>query len=263
MKFGFLGIKKKSTNETGYTVFYGGHNPTKQQDRSSWDACGTDYQVMTNVEKTSFASSRRRRRYWCINPNSTKIGWKADGSGGQACSGLGSGSAVGGGESGFSGKDQHFPGNFAGYKCVVRDQGGAKLKTWSGDSKMTTASVKDNDGKSKSLYDQIVFGVSTRYGTSSGFCAKAENLSTVVHMDGRTCYGMLQGAGQKALADTKTATYCATAAGRTDEKCKCYNVAGSGFLDRCKANPTWAGCKEIMPRINELQTLLKGSNLKR
>ena len=275
----------------GYTVFYGGSNPKKQSDRSSWNNCGTDYQVQTNVEKTS-RGFRRRRRYWCASPTGSKIGWKGDGTGGQACAGLGSVSGLGGGEAGFTGKDQHFPGKFAGYKCAVAtprvcvekgvrerrffgrviktpyckryedESMGPKLKTWSGDSKMTTAGANDNDRKFKSLYDQIVFGIETRYGTSTGFCADAKNLSTVVHRDGRTCYEMLQGAGQKALADTKTATYCATAAGRKDEKCKCYNVAGSGFLNRCKANPTWAGCKEIMPRINELQKLLKGSNLK-
>jgi hypothetical protein len=137
-----------------------------------------------------------------------------------------------------------------------------KLKTWSGDSKMTTAGANDNNRKFKSLYDQIVFGIETQFGRSTGFCADAKNLSTVVHKDGRTCYQMLKGAGQQALADTKTATYCKTSKGRKDEKCKCYNVAGSGFLNRCKANPKWAGCKEIMPRINELQKLLKDSNLK-
>ncbi len=267
----------------GYTVFYGGHNPKKLNDRGSWNACGTDYQTDNNVEKTS-GGFRRRRRYWCVNPTSSKIGWKSDGTGGQACLGVGSVSGLGGGQAGFSGKDQHFPGKFAGYKCAVAtprkcvEPGmrgwrpyckkyenipfGPKLKTWSGDSKMTTAGAKDNDGKFKSLYDQILFGIKTRYDTSTGFCADAKNLSTVVHKDGRTCYQMLKGAGQQALADTKTATYCATAEGRKDEKCKCYNVAGSGFLNRCKANPTWAGCKEIMPRINDLQKLLKGSNLK-
>ena len=279
----------------GYAVFYGGHNPNKQSDRESWNACGTDYQVKTEVQKTSCAGicHRRRRRYWCASPTGTKIGWKSDGTGGQACSGLGSVSALGGGESGFSGKDQHFPGKFAGYKCAVSaPQGpcvemgtrevktlwgktmtvphcknygpsdmGAKLKTWSGDSKMTTAGAKDNDGKFKSLYDQIVFGIKTRYDTSDGFCADAKNLSTVVHGDGRTCYEMLKGAGEQALADTKTATYCATAAGRQDERCKCFNVTGSGFLEKCKANPTWAGCKEMIPRIDELQKLLKDSNL--
>mgnify|MGYP003111665944 CR=1 FL=1 len=274
----------------GYTVFYGGHNPKKLNDRGSWNGCGTDYQTDNNVERTS-SGFRRRRRFWCVNPTSSKIGWKSDGTGGQACSGLGSVSGLGGGESGFSGKDQHFPGKFAGYKCAVvtprkcAEMGtrtirffgrtikkpyckkygpsdmGAKLKTWSGDSKMTTAGAKDNDGKFKSLYDQIVFGIKTRYDTSDGFCADAKNLSTVVHKDGRTCYQMLKGAGQQALADTKTKSYCESATGRMDEKCKCYNVTGSGFLDNCRKNPKWPGCKEIIPRISELEKLLKGSNL--
>jgi hypothetical protein len=269
----------------GYTVFYGGQN--LKDDRAAWDSCGTDYIVRTNVEKTSFADSRRRRRYWCASPTSSNIGWKGDGTGGQACSGLGSVSALGGGQNGFTGKDQHFPGKFAGYKCAVstprnctewgtRGSGwmrmpyckkyedlpmGPKLKTWSGDSKMTTAGVKDNDGKFKSLWDQIVFGVKTQYDTSDGFCADAKNLSTVVHKDGRTCYEMLKGAGQQALADTKTKSYCESATGRMDEKCKCYNVTGSGFLDNCRKNPTWPGCKELIPRISELEKLLKGSNL--
>jgi hypothetical protein len=138
---------------------------------------------------------------------------------------------------------------------------GPQLKTWSGDSKMTTAGVKDNDGKFQSLYDQIVFGIKTQYDTSDGFCADAKNLSTVVHKDGRTCYEMLKGAGQQALADTKTKSYCESATGRMDEKCKCYNVTGSGFLDNCRKNPNWPGCKELIPRISELEKLLKGSNL--
>ena len=271
----------------GYTVFYGGHNPDEQSDRESWNACGTDYQVRTKVEKTSFADSRRRRRYWCVSPLSQDIGWKGDGSGGQACAAIGSMTALGGGEAGFTGKDTHFPGKFAGYKCAVpiprkcveeatTGSGiwkrryckkyedlpmGPQLKTWSGDSKMTTAGANDNDRKFKSLYDQIVFGIKTQYDTSPGFCADAKNLSTVVHNDGRTCYEMLQGAGDKALADTKTKSYCESATGRMDEKCKCFNVTGSGYLDNCRANPKWPGCKELIPRISELEKLLKSSNL--
>jgi hypothetical protein len=138
---------------------------------------------------------------------------------------------------------------------------GTQLKTWSGDSKMTTAGAKDNDGKFKSLYDQIVFGIKTQYDTSTGFCADAKNLSTVVHNDGRTCYEMLSAAGEQADADTKTKSYCESATGRMDEKCKCFNVTGSGFLENCRANPKWSGCKELIPRITELETLLKSSNL--
>src|SRR5210317_93052 len=195
----------------GYTVFYGGHNPKKQSDRSSWNACGRDYQVQTNVERTS-SGFRRRRRYWCASPTSSKIGWKSDGTGGQACAGVGSVSGVGGGEAGFSGKDVHFPGKFAGYKCAMSEAArrgpcvkmgskkvriggatikipscekyappigmGTQIKAWSGDSKMTTAGANDNNRKFKSLYDQIVFGVETQFDKSIGFCADAKNLST-------------------------------------------------------------------------------------
>jgi len=244
-----------------YQVFYGGYNPGNQSDREQWPSCAPDWQVRTEIKRTS-ANIRRRRRYWCVNPTSTKIGWKGDGTGGQACVGLGNVSAIGGGEYGFPSRDKHFPGSFAGYKCSISTSVEApKLKTWSSDSKMTTAGAKDNNGKFKSLWDQIAFGIATQHGTSIGFCANANNLSKVVHNDGRTCYEMLKGAGQQALADTKTALYCVTPAGRMDEKCKCYNVSDSRFLSRCKANPTWPGCKEIIPRINELQTLLKDSNL--
>ena len=234
----------------GYTVFYGGHNPTKQQDRGSWNACGTDYQVMTNVEKTS-SGFRRRRRYWCINPNSAKIGWKADGSGGQACSGLGSGSAVGGGESGFSGKDQHFSGAFAGYKCTISDTNTAKPKQWSGESKMNTASAKDNNGTSKSLYEQILFGITTKYGSSTGFCANANNLATVIHNDGRTCYQMLKAKGEEVRARQMSIQFCNS--NPKDPKCKCFNGARSDFINDCKRNPTWAGCKEIVASIKSFE----------
>src|SRR5210317_2569507 len=99
----------------GYTVFYGGQN--LKDDRSAWDSCGTDYTIRTNVEKTSFLDSRRRRKYWCASPTSSNIGWKGDGTGGQACSGLGSVTALGGNDS-YIGRSENFNNAFAGYKCA-------------------------------------------------------------------------------------------------------------------------------------------------
>jgi len=250
----------------GYDVYYKGY--ADGFDNHGWDGCDAslDYSTGSNVEKTSKALGvyhRRRRRYECIKKTSTKIGWKSGGTGGNPCntSEFGALRTPLGGNSDFGGRDENFPGAFAGYKCSRTTVNGALLKGWSGDPTMTGANAMDNNGTSKNLYDQLVFGIKTSDGESAGFCADAKNLSTVVNEDNRTCYGMLQGAGDKALADSKTQLYCETTAGRTDEKCKCYNVTGSGFLEKCRANPTWAGCNEMMPKIVELEYLLKGSNL--
>tara|TARA_R110001632_G_scaffold108646_2_gene218595 strand:- start:1795 stop:3207 length:1413 start_codon:yes stop_codon:yes gene_type:complete len=248
----------------GYDVYYKGY--ADGFDNHGWSCNSSQYSTNSNVEKTSCAMGvchRRRRRYECIDKYSDKIGWKSGGGGGNPCntSEFGAQRTVLGGNSDFAGRDENFTGAFAGYKCGRTTVNGTLLKGWSKDDTMKGANATDNSGTSKNFYEQLVFGIKTSDGETTGFCADAKNLSTVVHNDGRTCYGMLQGAGDKALADSKTQLYCETTTGRKDEKCKCYNVTGSGFLEKCRANPTWAGCKEIMPRITELEYLLKDSNL--
>jgi len=114
----------------------------------------------------------------------------------------------------------------------------------------------------KTMKDQLLFGATMKGGqqTGTGYCLKKEHLA--VKFGNQTCFDLISSRINQATANQKAIEYCVTAAGRKDPKCKCINVAGSTFIRDCRANPSWAGCNEIMPRVNDLQTLLKGSNLK-
>jgi len=231
----------------GYTVFYGGQ--TKTHDYEGWDACAGDYIRDSYQTKTN---SRRRRRYYCVGTTSNNIGWKGDGSGGQACSGIGKLTPLGG-NSNFVGRDQNFPGAFAGYKCELDSAASSagNIKSYSAIEKWNTASAKDNNGQSKSLYQQLLFGITTQHGSSQGFCYDVKNLATVVQSNGDTCYKMLQQKGETARAVQFGAKYCAS--NPTDSKCKCVNGARSDYINDCKRNPNWAGCKEIVSQIKAFE----------
>ncbi len=62
---------------------------------------------------------------------------------------------------------------------------------------------------------------------------------------------MIKGKLGEAAAKVKAIQYCEK--NRTDPKCKCINVAGSGFIDRCRQNPNWAGCKEVLAGIKDFE----------
>jgi hypothetical protein len=96
--------------------------------------------------------------------------------------------------------------------------------------------------------------------TGTGYCLKKEHLA--VKFGNQTCFQLIAAKINQAKADQLARDYCKTGNGRKDPKCKCLNVAGSTFIRDCRANPSWAGCNEIMPRITGLQKLLKGSNLR-
>ena len=122
---------------------------------------------------------------------------------------------------------------------------GEILKSYSGDGRLTTA----GDG-SRSIYDQLVFGSNKGSYKSNGFCADYKNINTVVHRDGRTCYDMLGDAADK---KAKSLLYCKN--NPRDPKCKCINVAGSGFVEHCKRNSSLPGCSEIIKGLADFQKI--------
>ena len=120
----------------GYTVFYGGHKQAGQWDYDGWDCNGAIAHSDWNKRVQRYPA-RRRRRFHCLKNESSKIGWQGNGTGDQACSGLGSVQNVGGGilQDNYVGKNENFSGAFAGYKCTISDTNTAKPKQWSGESK--------------------------------------------------------------------------------------------------------------------------------
>ena len=104
----------------------------------------------------------------------------------------------------------------------------------------------------KTMYNQLIYGtnIGNKY-TSSGYCENVNNLPHVVHKDGRTCFDMIKDGVSASAAEIKGRKFCES--NRTDPKCRCINVADPGFLDRCRQNPTWAGCKEINAAFEEFK----------
>ena len=102
-----------------------------------------------------------------------------------------------------------------------------------------------------SVYNQLIFGVRVGGYYDNGYCSNVNRLRHKVHHDGRTCYKMLQGKLGEAAAKVKAIQYCQRH--RTDPKCKCINVADSGFIARCKRHSNWAGCKEILQGLRDVQ----------
>jgi hypothetical protein len=102
-----------------------------------------------------------------------------------------------------------------------------------------------------SIYNQLIFGNRVGRYYDSGYCSNVNRLRHKVHHDGRTCYQMLQGKIGAAAAKVKAIQYCQRH--RTDPKCKCINVADSGFIARCKRHSNWSGCKEILQGLKDIQ----------
>jgi len=145
--------------------------------------------------------------------------------------------------SGVAGK---FPGAHGAFWCKFPDS----------DRAMVDASKRAENTQSKSgggsIYHQLIYGSSIggQY-NSAGFCENVANLPKVVNKDGRTCFDMIKDGISQSTANLKGIQYCA--ANPTDTRCRCINVSGSDFLQKCKQNPSWAGCKEVNKAISELE----------
>ena len=168
------------------------------------------------------------------------------------CKGLGSSTLIGGGTNSrgnwnnYTGKSEHYDNAEFAFKCSIPDSRVAQnIKAWSTSPHMTTARVKEGSSY-KNLWEQIIKGVRTTSVNSSAFCEKLENLTTVVHNDGRTCYDMIGEALKKSLR----VQHCAN--NPNDERCACYNIskhATRGCLEN--ANKNKPGCKEVVAGFNK------------
>ena len=215
--------------------------------------------------------SRRRKRYHCVNlkmgsngqqwkggpstyhPTSTDaIRWGSSNQGHHPCKHLGSSYTYL--------RNSTFPGAHFGFKCSVPANKIPILLNVNS-THINAAGATDSGNNRRNIKHQLLFGSTMKGGqqTGTGYCMKKENLAKKI--GNQTCYQLIENTINKAKAEQTARAYCETSRGRTDEKCKCINVAGSGFLNRCRANPNWAGCKEIIPGVKQLEKLLAKSNI--
>jgi hypothetical protein len=194
------------------------------------------------------------RRHWCVRDTSDNLKYRSDGGGHNPCRNVGNARFVGGGMDGngnwrnYSGKSTNYKGAPFGLRCENVNVTDGNLRSWSGNDQMLTAGVNDNRGGFKSLYQQALFGVEVPSGRTDGYCANINNLNKVVHKDGKTCYDMLSSAVEQ---KTRGILFCKQ--NPSDPKCKCINVASSGFVEYCKKNPTLPGCNEIVKGIADFE----------
>jgi len=194
------------------------------------------------------------RRHWCIKDTSDNLKYRSDGGGHNPCRNVGNARFVGGGMDGngnwrnYSGKSTNYKGAPFGLRCENVNVTDGNLRSWSGNDQMLTAGVNDNRGGFKSLYQQALFGVEVPSGRTDGYCANINNLNKVVHKDGKRCYDMLSSAVEQ---KTRGILFCKQ--NPSDPKCKCINVASSGFVEYCKKNPTLPGCNEIVKGIADFE----------
>ena len=127
------------------------------------------------------------------------------------------------------------------FECTWNSINETTLQAMYNEAKYTNSVIADKG----SVYEQLLFGVRVGgYNTEGqGFCENTANLQKEV--GGGTCYDKLAERVSETTLRQRGIEYCNIAANKTDPKCKCINVSGSGFAERCKSNPSWSGCDEI------------------
>ena len=182
--------------------------------------------------------------------NNDYIRWDSNGGGAHPCKGVGDSKLYFSNKNGFDGD--------MGFRCTVPDN---KVHNWikANSSHANSINARDGNNNKKNMRDQLLYGGAMKAGNiGTGFCMKKENLPVNIGPEG-TCFDILSSKQSEALGKQKARDYCVTNEGRKDPKCRCINVADSGFLKRCRENKHWAGCKEINDRVKELGDLMKKS----
>jgi len=172
-------------------------------------------------------------------------------------------------------------GGQTGFMCVYRSSkiNSEFLKNLSDDPIATVAGIKDGP----TVYDQLLIGtqVPNRHNATSvgkGFCEQVDNVATVIHKNGDTCYRYLAKkvnettAKQKAIDFCKAnpnqiktelcvrenlgkdeyerlaGQYCDTEEGGQDDWCSCYNA----YKGKCLKSTSLAGCQGVKAQHDEL-----------
>ena len=149
-----------------------------------------------------------------------------------------------------------------GLRCSVPEYKVEDIIARGSDSSITGPTVIDRHNSRVDFLDQILFGGFTKSGKpfgpvnpnrSRGYCADVANLEKVVR-EGKTCGELLEGKLSEWEMKTKFQDMCQL--DRTNPQCQCLNVLGPDFAERCKTNPTWAGCDLINEKRKRVEKML-------
>lgn len=197
--------------------------------------------------------SSGNRNHRCLNPTTGAISHVASRDGQNPCTLASSSGAswIGGGRNGrnhdtdYPGKSTNFNNAEAALKCTFNSLNGDKLVQMSQNSQVLQSGAVDTDGQFKNQWDQLIWGMSTSAGITTGFCTSLDHLDTKIHSDGRTCYDILV---DEATKKARGLQWCAN--NPTDSKCACINVSNQG-VKGCVDNPTLPGCDEVVEEYNK------------
>ena len=149
-----------------------------------------------------------------------------------------------------------------GLKCSVPNSKVEDIIARGSDSSITGPTVIDRHNSRVDFLDQILFGGFTKSGKpfgpvnpngSRGYCADVANLEKIVR-EGKTCGELLEGKLSEWEMKTKFQDMCQL--DRTNPQCQCLNVLGPDFAERCRDNPTWAGCDKINEQRKRVEAIL-------
>lgn len=145
-----------------------------------------------------------------------------------------------------------------GLKCTVNKSSLEKLIEDDRESQKLLGPALINTANQRiNFLDQILFGAVTKSGKKAGgdgFCWDNANLDKVVGASGETCFELIQALTNKETVDDLGYEYCTN--NRDDIRCACINVTGLDFYERCKQNPTWAGCSHILEKAADVEKIL-------
>lgn len=197
--------------------------------------------------------SSGRRRHWCLNPATQWISHMGSRNGQNPCTLASSDSAswIGGGKDGggnlsnYPGKSTNFNNSEAALKCTFNSVTSDKLVQLSQNSSVMQSGAVETNGQFKNQWDQLIWGMTTQAGNTTGFCTSLDHLDAKIHSDGRTCYDILV---DEATKKARGLQWCAN--NPTDSKCACINVSNQG-VKGCVDNPTLPGCDEVVEEYNK------------
>ena len=145
-----------------------------------------------------------------------------------------------------------------GLKCEVNKSSLENIITTHRESeKLLAPAVINSSNQRVNFLEQILYGTVTKSGQKAGgdgFCFDAANLDKVVGSSGETCFELIQALVNKETVDDLGYEYCTN--NREDIRCACINVTGLDFYERCKRNPTWAGCSHILEKAAAVEKIL-------
>jgi hypothetical protein len=131
----------------------------------------------------------------------------------------------------------------AALKCSFPSVDANLLVNLSSDTNILRGGANDNSGVHRNPWEQLVYGIDTQVGNTTGFCEDRANLTQVVNAGGDTCYDVIL---NRAQAKLDSRQYCID--NPTEPRCACINMTQG--IRHCLNNPTLPGCDTLVAEFN-------------